>query len=121
MQKTAVCRAPEFPPYNFAENRHSWIENNIDIKNIEILSNLESVEIESLKVIYDRINLLSKVDWDRFIALAEQTKSADYLEISNLKHINNLVRKKDKNIGEINIRKAHELLIKLSTKFKIKY
>lgn len=96
-------------------------ENNIDIKNIEILSNLESVEIESLKVIYDRINLLSKVDWDRFIALAEQTKSADYLEISNLKHINNLVRKKDKNIGEINIRKAHELLIKLSTKFKIKY
>ena len=79
------------------------------------------LEIESLKVIYDRINLLSKVDWDRFIALAEQTKSADYLEISNLKHINNLVRKKDKNIGEINIRKAHELLIKLSTKFKIKY
>jgi hypothetical protein len=96
-------------------------DNNIEINNIEILSNLENIEIESLKIIYDRLNLLSKSDWDRFIALAEQTKSADYLEISNLKHINNLIRKKDKNIGEINIRKAHELLLKLSAKFKIKY
>ena len=43
------------------------------------------------------------------------------LEISNLKHIHNLIRKKDKNIGEINIRKAHDLLMKLSNKFKIKY
>ncbi|MCX6195175.1 MAG: AIPR family protein [Flavobacteriia bacterium] len=96
-------------------------DNNIDINKIQILSNLENNEMESLKIIYDRIDLLSKTDWERFIALAEQTKSADYLEISNLKHINNLFRKKDKNIGEINIRKAHELLIKLSSKFKIKY
>jgi hypothetical protein len=96
-------------------------DNNIDINKIEILSNLENIEIESLKIIFDRLNLLSKSDWDRFIALAEQTKSADYLEISNLNHINNLIRKKDRNIGETNIRKAHELLIKLSSKFKIKY
>lgn len=96
-------------------------DNNIDINKIELLSNLENIEIESLKIIYDRLNLLSKSDWDRFIALVEQTKSADYLEISNLKHIYNLIRKKDKNIGEINIRKAHELLLKLSSKFKIKY
>lgn len=96
-------------------------ENNIDINNIKTLSNLESVEMESLKIIYDRLDILPKSDWDRFIALAEQTKSADYLEISNLKHISNLIRKKDKNIGEINMRKAHELLLKLSSKFKIKY
>lgn len=96
-------------------------ENNIEFNNIESLSNLENIEIESLKIIYDRLNLLSKSDWDKFIALAEQSKSADYLEISNLKHINNLIRKKEKNIGEINIRKAHELLLKLSAKFKIKY
>lgn len=96
-------------------------DNNIDINSIETLSSLENIEIESLKIIYDRLNLLSKTDWDRFIALAEQTKSADYLEISNLKHINNSIRKKEKNIGEVNIRKAHELLLKLSNKFKIKY
>ena len=96
-------------------------DNNIDINNIQNLSKLEEVKIESLKIIYDRMDLLSKSDWDRFIALAEQTKSADYLEISNLKHIHNLIKKKDKNIGEINIRKAHDLLMKLSNKFKIKY
>jgi BMFP domain-containing protein YqiC len=96
-------------------------ENNIDTSNVEILSNLENTVIESLKIIYDRLDLLSKSDWDRLIQIAEKTKAADYLEISNLKHICNLIRKKDKNIGEVNIRKAHEILLKLSSKYNIKY
>lgn len=95
-------------------------DNNIDINKIKLLSKSENIEIESLKIIYDRLNLLSKSDWDRIIALAEKTKTADYLEIANLKSINNSIKKNEK-IGENNIRKAHESLLKLSAKFNIKY
>lgn len=96
-------------------------ENKIVVSEIEKLSKLENTEIQSLKMIYDRLNMLSKADWERFIQIAEKTKAADYLEISNLKHIHNLIRKKDKNIGEVNIRKAHEILAKLSEKYNIVY
>jgi hypothetical protein len=95
-------------------------DNNIDINKIKLLSKSENIEIESLKIIYDRLNILSKSDWDRIIALAEKTKTADYLEIANLKSINNSIKKNEK-IGENNIRKAHESLLKLSAKFNIKY
>ena len=80
-----------------------------------------SVIFISLKALYDRINLLSKDDWSRIIDLAEQTKSADYLEISNLKTLYSKIQKKDRSINEFNIRKAHEVLLRLSKKFKVNY
>lgn len=97
--------------------------NNISVDSISLLSDKKegSVIFISLKALYDRINLLSKDDWSRIIDLAEQTKSADYLEISNLKTLYSKIQKKDRSINEFNIRKAHEVLLRLSKKFKVNY
>ena len=98
-------------------------DNNIDIEIIKAISlKKDSNEaVISLKAIYDRINLLSNEDWKKFIDLITQTKSGDEMEISNLKSVSNMILKKDKSIRENSLIKAHELLLKTSKRFKIKY
>ena len=98
-------------------------DNNIDIEIIKSVSLKKDSEeaVISLKSIYDRINLLSIKDWKKFIDLITQTKSGDEMEISNLKSVSNMILKKDKSIRENSLIKAHELLLRTSKRFKIKY
>lgn len=79
------------------------------IKKKSILVENSTVEI---KPIYDRIKLLSKEDWVKVISLGEQTKIFNYLEISNLKSLQNVISKSELP-KEQSILRAYESIKKL--------
>ena len=82
------------------------------IDEIKSLSKLdETVSIE-VKFIYDRLLLLSKDDWKRIIDLATQTNIFEYLELSNVKQVNNAILRKE-SVKEQALIKCYESIQKL--------
>lgn len=82
------------------------------IDEVKALSKLEDKEIVEVKFIYDKLLLISKEEWKRFIDLASQTKVFDNLELANVKTVQTALAKKDK-IKEQSLIKAYESLLKL--------
>ena len=82
------------------------------IDEIKSLSKLdETVSIE-VKFIYDRLLLISKDDWKRIIDLATQTNIFEYLELSNVKQVNNAILRKE-SVKEQSLIKCYESIQKL--------
>lgn len=79
---------------------------------IKSLSKMEETEIIEIKFIFDKLLLLSKYDWDKIIAIAEQTKIFNNLELSNIKSIRMSITRSEK-IKEQGIIKAFESIQKL--------
>jgi hypothetical protein len=91
----------------------------IDLENIKSLSVLEDIEPVNIKAIYDKMAMLKKEDWSSIIALSEQTKIFDNLELSNIKSVQRAINAKEK-INEVSLLKTNESLLKLK-RFGIKY
>ncbi|MES2275439.1 MAG: AIPR family protein [Bacteroidota bacterium] len=87
-----------------------------DIRSLSALPDEDSIDI---KGVYDKMSLLKKDEWNKIIALSEQSHIFDYLEISNLKSVQRAILTKDK-IKEASLLKANDSLIKLK-RFNIKY
>lgn len=64
------------------------------IEKIKSLSTLEEKEMIEVKVIYDRLLLLTKDDWKRIIDLATQTNLFNNLELANVKSVQSSLMKK---------------------------
>lgn len=88
------------------------------IEEVKKMSNLEESEIIELKFIYDKLLLISKVDWNRIIDIATQTEIFNDLELSNVKSVQNSLTKNEK-IKEQALIKAYESIKKLK-KFGIR-
>jgi hypothetical protein len=84
------------------------------IEQIRALSQLNENERVDIKVIYDRIKLISKKDWDNIIAIGEKTKIFSHGELSNLKSIRNSLSKNEI-IKELSIEKGYDSLRKMSS------
>jgi len=98
---------------DFISENPSLIE---EIKSLSPLVDYEEVEI---KVAYDKMKLISKDEWNKIMALAEQIKIFNNLELSNLKSIHNSIRKNEI-IKEQSILKGFDSIKKLR-KFGIKF
>lgn len=61
--------------------------NSAIVEEIKSLSKLEERDTIEIKFIYDKLLLITKEDWNRYIDLASQRKIFDNLEISNLKAV----------------------------------
>ncbi|MBQ0907680.1 AIPR family protein [Flavobacterium sp. F-328] len=94
-------------------------EHNSNIESIKSQSNELEIEIINVKIIFDRLNLISKNDWSKILALGEQTKVFDNLELLNIKSVQKSILKNE-TIKEINLIKAFESLKKLK-KYKIDF
>jgi hypothetical protein len=70
-------------------------------------------------LIYERISVLSKQEWNKIFDLGEQTKLFNNLELSNLKSISKGILNRER-VKESGLKKAEESLLKLK-KFGIKY
>jgi hypothetical protein len=88
------------------------------IEEIKSLSKLEETETIEIKTIYDKLLFLKKEDWDKWIAVAEQTKVFNNHELANIKSVRISLTKKEL-IKERALLKAYESLKKLR-KFGIK-
>ncbi len=62
---------------------------------IKSLSSLSETEIVEVKFIYDKLLLLSKEDWKRIIAIADQTRIFNNLELANVKSVQTSLSKKE--------------------------
>lgn len=94
-------------------------ENKIDTDQIKLLSNEIEIEIVDVKVIYDRLKLISKNDWDKIFDIGEQTKIFENNELLNLKSVFKSISKNE-SIKEINLIKALDSIKKVS-KFGLKF
>lgn len=88
------------------------------IEEVKSLSTLEEKEMIEVKVIYDRLLLLTKDDWKRIIDLATQTNLFNNLELANVKSVQASLLKKT-SVKEQAIIKAYESMQKLK-KFGLK-
>lgn len=82
------------------------------IEKIKSLSTLEEKEMIEVKVIYDRLLLLTKDDWKRIIDLATQTNLFNNLELANVKSVQSSLMKKTL-VKEQALIKAFESIKKL--------
>ena len=82
------------------------------IEKIKGLSTLEEKEMIEVKVIYDRLLLLTKDDWKRIIDLATQTNLFNNLELANVKSVQSSLMKKTL-VKEQALIKAFESIKKL--------
>lgn len=87
-------------------------ENKIDADQIKSLSTEIEIEIIDVKAIYDRLNLISKNDWNKIIDLGEHTKIFDNLELSNIKSVHKSIIRND-GVKEVNVIKAFKSIKKL--------
>ena len=87
-------------------------QHSLDIDYIKTLSTEFEVEIIDVKAVYDRLNLISKNDWNKIIDLGEQTKIFDNLELSNIKSVRKSIIKND-GVKEVNVIKALKSIKKL--------
>ena len=87
-------------------------ENQSLIEEVKSLSILEEKEMIEVKVIYDRLLLLTKDDWKRIIDLATQTNLFNNLELANVKSVQTSLLKKT-SVKEQAIIKAYESMQKL--------
>ena len=88
-------------------------ENPSVVEEIKSLSKLKEVVAIEIKPIYDKLLLLKKKDWDKWIAVAEQTKVFNNHELANIKSVRiSLI--KNELIKEQALLKAYESLKKLS-------
>ena len=78
------------------------------------MSKLADNEATDIKVIYDRIKLISKKDWDNIISIGEKTKIFGHGELANIKSIRNSLNKNEI-IKELSIEKGFLSLKKLSS------
>lgn len=88
------------------------------IDEIKSLSKLEDTESVEIKVIYDRLLLISKEEWKRMIDIATQTKIFTLPELANVKSVQTSLAKREI-IKEKSLIMAYESLKKLK-KFGIK-
>jgi hypothetical protein len=88
------------------------------IDEIKTLSKLEDTETVEIKFIYDKLLLLSKDDWDRVIAIAENMNIFNNIELANVKSVRISLTKKE-TIKEQALLHAYESLTKLK-RFGIK-
>jgi hypothetical protein len=73
----------------------NYLSNNPDFKSeCQALSNLKDMEIVDIKVIYDRLKLLSPDMWNKIIDLGNQTKIFDENELSNIKSLYSSMKNK---------------------------
>ena len=89
------------------------------LKEIKDLSVLQEEEIIEIKPIYDRLKLISSVDWKKIISLGEQTKIFEYKELSNVKYVSSKLLRKD-SVKEEALLKCYDSLNKVK-KFGIKF
>jgi hypothetical protein len=94
-------------------------ENQINVDQVKLLSSEIEIEIVDVKVIYDRLKLISKNDWDKIFDLSEQTKIFENNEFLNLKSVFKSISKNE-SIKEINLIKALDSIKKVS-KFGLKF
>lgn len=87
-------------------------ENQSLIEEVKNLSTLEEKGLIEVKVIYDRLSLLTKDDWKRIIDLATQTNLFNNLELANVKSVQTSLLKKT-SVKEQAIIKAYESMQKL--------
>ena len=87
-------------------------ENQSLIEEVKNLSTLEEKGLIEVKVIYDRLSLLTKDDWKRIIDLATQTNLFNNLELANVKSVQTSLLKKA-SVKEQAIIKAYESMQKL--------
>jgi hypothetical protein len=86
--------------------------NSAIVEEIKSLSKLEERDTIEIKFIYDKLLLITKEDWNRYIDLASQRKIFDNLEISNLKAVQLSLSKREK-VKEQALIKGYESLKKL--------
>ncbi len=82
---------------SFGSKVLEYIQSNPNlISEIKALSKLEESEVIDIKIIYDKLVLISEDNWRRMIDLASQTKALDNLELANLKTVQTTLKKKSK-------------------------
>src|SRR5690554_275037 len=81
-----------------------------EFKSFSVLPKLD--KSENIKMIYDKLLLFTKDDWNRYIDLANQTNIFDNLELANVKSIQTTLSKKEV-VKEQALLKAYESLKKL--------
>lgn len=82
------------------------------IDEIKLLSKLEDSESVEIKVIYDRLLLISKEEWKLMIDLAEQTKIFTLPELANVKSVKTALAKREI-VKEQSLLSAYESIKKL--------
>lgn len=104
---------------SFGQKTLDYINQNPQIiEEVKALSKIEDKEIIEIKFVYDKLLLISKEDWKRYIDLASQTKIFNNLELANVKAVQKSISKKE-NVKEQALIRAFESLKKLK-KFGIK-
>lgn len=88
------------------------------IDEIKDCSDVPESESPNIKSIYDRLSLLSKDEWNRYLDLGGQTKIFDNLELANIKTVYNTMLKNEL-IKEQALLKCYSSLLKLK-KFGVK-
>lgn len=88
------------------------------IDEIKSLSKLEDTESVEIKVIYDRLLLISKEEWKRMIDIATQTKIFTLPELANVKSVQTSLAKREI-VKEQSLLSVYESMKKL-TRFGIK-
>lgn len=88
------------------------------IDEIKLLSKLEDSECVEIKVIYDRLLLISKEEWKQMIDLATQTKIFTLPELANVKSVQTALAKREI-VKEQSLLSAYESIKKLK-RFGIK-
>lgn len=88
------------------------------IDEIKSLSKLEDTESVEIKVIYDRLLLISKEEWKQMIDLATQTKIFTLPELANVKSVQTALAKREI-VKEQSLLSAYESMKKLK-RFGIK-
>lgn len=82
------------------------------VDEIRSLSSLDEAPPVEIKFIYDRLKLVSKDDWKRFIDIAHQTNIFNSIELANVRAVQTSLAKKE-NVKEQALIKAFESLKKL--------
>lgn len=82
------------------------------VDEIRSLSSLDEAPTLEIKFIYDRLKLVSKDDWKRFIDIANQTNIFTSIELANVRAVQMSLVKKE-NVKEQALIKAFESLKKL--------
>jgi hypothetical protein len=82
------------------------------VDEIRSLSSLDEAPPVEIKFIYDRLKLVSKDDWKRFIDIAQQTNIFNSIELANVRAVQTSLAKKE-NVKEQALIKAFESLKKL--------
>lgn len=94
-------------------------EKGISISSLTSLSKIEEQAIDPVKI-HNRIKKLEKKDWDRILALGEQTGLLTFNEISVLRTIMQRLKRKE-TIELKRLQIANDALEKLNKKFSLSY